>query len=217
MCFFFLICVGHHFLTYLNRKASQKKAKVIQKNEATCFFKLFWSYSTACVPTPPPSLPVVYLYVGNLWACCLVPWENQCTNPRYGFVLLQTHHFGRERNWELQNAKSSTGDSRKFFRQQQSLGSTCTSARLSKRRGRSRWPNTQESQQGKQAQKWEEEAWSKEGEHFGPFGIFVCNKQRKNQSLVSVSLSHTEEHSQCCHGSNWLQVSSHSNKWRSKC
>ena len=74
--------------------------------------------------------------------------------------------------------KAALGDSRKFFRQEQSLGSTCTSARLSKRRERSRWPDTQESRQGKQAQKWEEEAWSKEGERFGPFGIFVCNKDK---------------------------------------
>lgn len=156
--------------------------KVVQKNEASCFLKLFWSYSTASVSTPPPSPPTECFYVGSLSAHCLVLWENQCTNPSYDFVLLQTHHFGWERNSEPQNAKNSTGKSRKFFRRQQSLRSTWTGARLSKWTGRSRWPDTQESHQGKQVQKWEEEAWSKERECFGPLGISVCNKQIKKPS-----------------------------------
>lgn len=154
-----------------------------------------WSYSTASVPTAPPSPPAVCLYLRHLSVCSLASSENPCTNLSHDFVLLQTHRFGWESNQELQNATSSPGDSRKLFRQQQSLGRTCPSARLSKRRGRSRWADKQESQQGKQAEKWEGDAWSKAGELFGPFWIFVCNKQRKDHSLVSVTLPHTEQQS----------------------
>jgi len=113
---------------------------VIQKNEATCFLRLFWSHSTACVPTPPPSPPAVSFYVGDLSAHCLVLWEKSMHKPQLWLCFVTKPPLWLRKKLELQNAKSGTGGSRKLLGQQQSLGSTCTSARLSKRQGRSRWP-----------------------------------------------------------------------------
>lgn len=65
----------------------------MQKSEAACLLILFWSYSMVCVPPAP----AVCLYVEELFA--------HCTNPGYGFVLLQTCHLACERNRELKNVK----------------------------------------------------------------------------------------------------------------
>lgn len=132
--------------------------------------------------------------------------------------MLQTHRFGRERNWELQNANSSTGDIRKLILQAAAgLRKHLYECQALQMTGKEQMAWHSRGQQGKQAQTWKEEGWSKAGGHLGPLGsLFAINKE-ENQSLVSVTLSHTEQHRQCCHGSSWLQASLHSSKWRSKC
>lgn len=71
-----------------------------------------------------------------------------------------------------------------ILQEQQRSGRTCRRTRLSKRRGRSRWDDTEESQQGKQAQKWEEGAWSR-GRVFWTLWD-LCLQQARKKSVIGV-------------------------------
>lgn len=164
---------------------------VIEKNEATCFLNIFWSYSTPCVPIPSP--PAECLYVEELSIWCCVPWEKSMHKPYYDFVLLQTHHFGWKRNRELQNSKSSTDDIRKLILQAAAarLRQHLYECQALQMRGKEQMAWHSRETARKTSRKMGGRSLVQSGRTFGTLGISACSKQRrKSVTGVCYPVSH---------------------------